>query len=192
MYGEITALSNKEGFCWATNTYFAELYGVSKFTVSRWISALVEKGFVKIELINKDNGKEVLRKLYIPIDEKRKGGINKNSKGNNTSINNTSNITKVMGISPIYGNSDINLIMETFEKSFGLKPNKIQANRRAAQRLKNKLKDTSKVCRLIEYAASIQGQRYSPTIGSVLDIEDKLIKLVAHSKQQTQEVYDAS
>ena len=44
LYGEITCLCNKEGYCWATNGYFAKLYNVSKVTVSRWITQLKEKG----------------------------------------------------------------------------------------------------------------------------------------------------
>ena len=30
MFGEITALSNKNGYCTATNAYFAKLYNVTK------------------------------------------------------------------------------------------------------------------------------------------------------------------
>lgn len=43
MYGEIMALSNKEGDCYAKNKYFTDLYNVSKSTISRWISHFIEK-----------------------------------------------------------------------------------------------------------------------------------------------------
>lgn len=39
LYGEITALANKKGYCYAKNRYFAELYDVTVETVSRLISA---------------------------------------------------------------------------------------------------------------------------------------------------------
>ncbi len=55
LYGEITALSNQKGYCWASNAYFARLYGVTKMTVSVWVSALVESGHIKI-VINKEQG----------------------------------------------------------------------------------------------------------------------------------------
>ena len=38
LYGEITALAGKEGYCFATNKYFAELYHVIPGTISRWIN----------------------------------------------------------------------------------------------------------------------------------------------------------
>ena len=112
LYGEITALCNEKGYCWASNSYFSDLYGVSKVTVSRWIKALSDKGYISTKIEFKENSKEVLRR-YITITETPinkndegyyqncKGGINKNVKTpinknvkeNNTIINNTSNNT---------------------------------------------------------------------------------------------------
>ena len=65
MFGEITSLSNKEGYCWATNEYFASLYGVSKFTVSRWINKLVKRGYVNSELIISKKTKDILFITYL-------------------------------------------------------------------------------------------------------------------------------
>ncbi|ACA63332.1 putative DNA replication protein [Lactobacillus phage c5] len=112
LYGEITALCNEKGYCWASNGYFADLYGVSKVTVSRWIKALVDKGYISTEIEFKENSKEVLHR-YIkivdtPINKNVKGSyqkdneginknvkapINKNVKENTTYINNTINNT---------------------------------------------------------------------------------------------------
>ena len=50
LYGEITALCNKEGYCWSLNDYFAELYGVKVLSIKRWIAALENAGFVTVLL----------------------------------------------------------------------------------------------------------------------------------------------
>ncbi len=65
MYGEITALSNKEGYCFASNRYFAELYGVSQSTISRWISHLAELGSLHVEIIRNDKKEIVERRIYV-------------------------------------------------------------------------------------------------------------------------------
>lgn len=79
LYGEITALSNKNGYCNASNGYFAELYGVHKKTISEWINNLKEKGYIDLTIIYKDKEiverrifietKKVSAKVGIPIHE---------------------------------------------------------------------------------------------------------------------------
>jgi len=110
LYGEITSLCNEKGYCWATNQYFADLYKVSKITVSRWISTLYKKGYIAVETLYKEGTKEIIeRHLYIVnipinknvnrymqndlegINEIVNTPINKNVKDNNKIINNKIN-----------------------------------------------------------------------------------------------------
>ena len=92
MYSELTALSNKNGYCNATNSYFAELYEVGKNTVSLWISDLEKAGYIKTKLIYEAGTKIIKeRRIYIldPITKNNDTPITKNREDNNTSINNT-------------------------------------------------------------------------------------------------------
>lgn len=59
LYAEITALCNDKGYCWAGNAYFAELYGVTKTSISNWISSLQKNGYIEVQLIYKENSKEI-------------------------------------------------------------------------------------------------------------------------------------
>ena len=97
LYGEITALCNSEGYCWASNKYFAELYGVSPVTISRWINELVGRGYITSQIIYKEGTKEIVNRYiqicYDPINKNVNTSINKNVKDNNTSINTTFNNT---------------------------------------------------------------------------------------------------
>ena len=97
MYSELTALSNKNGYCNATNSYFAELYEVGKNTVSLWVSDLEKAGYIKTKLIYEPGTKNIKeRRIYIanPITKNNDTPITKNREDNNTSINNTSRILK--------------------------------------------------------------------------------------------------
>ena len=89
LYGEITALSNKHGFCFASNNYFAELYNVNKNTISSWICDLKNKGFITVK-IERDL-RNVITKRCIGILKKMDNPIHEKLKYNNTSINTTSN-----------------------------------------------------------------------------------------------------
>lgn len=112
LYGEITALCNEKGYCWASNQYFAELYGVSVLSIKRWVNSLVTKGYVYRTLTYKPNSKEVdkrilsidggikidttsVQKCYDPSIKNDTSSSIKNDTDNNTSINNTFNNTNI-------------------------------------------------------------------------------------------------
>lgn len=59
LYGEITALCNERGYCWASNKYFSDLYGNDPRTISRWVSALEKEGHIYLKLVGKD------RKIFL-------------------------------------------------------------------------------------------------------------------------------
>ena len=91
LYAEITALINMNGVCFASNSYFANLYGKSKTTVSKWVSELVKEGFVEVKLTYKEGSKEIENR-YITITKggNRKQGVNplvKKLKDNTTILN---------------------------------------------------------------------------------------------------------
>ncbi|MBI5975179.1 helix-turn-helix domain-containing protein [Staphylococcus canis] len=85
LFAEITALSNKYGYCTASNNYFAKLYEVSKVTISRRISNLKLHGYLQVEIIRED--KEIKQRRMYPLTENIRP-INTND---NTPINNSVN-----------------------------------------------------------------------------------------------------
>ncbi len=94
LYAEITTLTHFTGRCFASNKYFANLYGVSKETISRRVSNLKKQGYLKVMITYKKDSKEI-DKRYIQIcqggiDDIVNRGIDANVKDNSTSINNTS------------------------------------------------------------------------------------------------------
>ena len=90
LYGEITALSSKEGYCFATNNYFAKLYDVTKNTISLWVSQLHKAGFISVELIKKGEQITERRIGITKIDDR--ANI-KNDDLNSIKINTTNNIS---------------------------------------------------------------------------------------------------
>lgn len=103
LYAMITSLACKEGYCFATNNYFAEELGVHPKTVSNWISDLRDKNYLKVEIVRKENKKIIQRKIYIKNDipyplnngykyqSKNGQAIYQNMEDNNIRFNNKNN-----------------------------------------------------------------------------------------------------
>lgn len=67
LYGEISALVGKDGFCYASNAYFMKLYGFSDPTISRLISQLEKAGYIRREIEKDNSGQVKRRKLYLSV-----------------------------------------------------------------------------------------------------------------------------
>ncbi|PWT56688.1 DnaD domain protein, partial [Limosilactobacillus reuteri] len=129
LYSEITALSNKSGYCHATNKYFSKLYDRPVPTISKWINLLKDCGYLKIVMIK--DGKQIKERRIYPISTpinvdvntysgEHEGGINAgvkppinvDVKENITSINNTSTNNTSAGTQSASSENPFDLIHE--------------------------------------------------------------------------------
>jgi len=69
LYGRIVSLSNKEGYCWASDKYIADMCGVKDRVISDRLKALEDKGYIHRETTK--IGMYWDRKIY-PIFENKK------------------------------------------------------------------------------------------------------------------------
>lgn len=76
LFSEISALCDRKGYCWATNAHFQALYEVERYTVQRWLAALVREGFIRIKLGPKPGERRIFCLISIP-PQKRGGRVAK-------------------------------------------------------------------------------------------------------------------
>lgn len=110
IYGEITALSNEKGYCFATNAYFANLYSMSNVSISRCISELKEHNYIRVVYDIKEKNVDK-RKIYINNLENKKlesEELNKkNEKLENEELKNNEEITN---------NKEININIQEYKE----------------------------------------------------------------------------
>ena len=117
LYAEITALSQKDWYCYASNNYFSGLYNKSKDWISKCILKMWELWYLKIEYdkeawnvrkifiwelvklkwnikapIKEKHDRGYRRKILHPIEEKSDTPIEEKCNHNNINNNNTSGI----------------------------------------------------------------------------------------------------
>lgn len=92
----ISSLCAGQGYCWASNKYFAEKLNETEINISRKIKKLQKLGYIDINY--KKRGTAIttremrpLTKMLTAINKNVNGTVNKNVKHNNISINNINN-----------------------------------------------------------------------------------------------------
>lgn len=109
-YSLIYSLSRQEGYCFASNTYFAHALNMDACTISKWVSRLKRLNYITVEYITADGTNNITqRKLYpqvlsetpipiaatdkgilfetpIPYCCKSQGGIDANAKYNKINL----------------------------------------------------------------------------------------------------------
>lgn len=164
LFSEITALSNKRGYCNASNNYFAQLYDVTTVTASNWVKHLKDRGYIDVEMIYdgkqikerrifvnsnpiKENFNTPKEKVEDPIKNNFKGGIKEKFKENITRFNNTSKNKQ---------------LEEDFEKLWKLYPRK-EGKKKAFEAYKRAIKNgtTNKEIQtgIVNYLTQIRVQR---------------------------------
>ena len=137
LYSDITALTNKNGYCNASNKYFSNVFNKSIRAISRSISTLCDNSLITTTLIRDENNEIVERKIYlnqtvtIGMEENVYTPIAKNDDtpiAKNVQYNNTSNINNIKSnsINTITKKKSMNdyefikLLWNTFAQEFGL------------------------------------------------------------------------
>lgn len=164
LFSEITALSDKRGYCNASNNYFAQLYDVTTVTASNWVNHLKDRGYIDVEMIYdgkqikerrifvnsnpiKENFNTPKEKVEDPIKNNFNGGIKEKFKENITRFNNTSKNKQ---------------LEEDFEKLWKLYPRK-EGKKKAFEAYKRAIKNgtTNKEIQtgIVNYLTQIRVQR---------------------------------
>jgi hypothetical protein len=91
LYGELSALSNKKGYCFATNKYFADLYSISDRQVRTLLKSLADKGYIIVD--NESQPRKIYTFESILEQKLLSAPPEENFRHNNTSNNNKKNNT---------------------------------------------------------------------------------------------------
>ena len=71
----IIFLSKNNNECTTSNQSFADIFNLSANRVSKIVSSLKDKNYIKVNFLYKDNGKEIIKRTLTPIVENNNSPI---------------------------------------------------------------------------------------------------------------------
>lgn len=210
LFVEVTSLCRLQGYCWATNAYFAELLGATERTVTRWVKILCDKGYcftttktfrwqdgtvkkVRYICLSKKaaddlkalSQEDILGRHHIDISVQNHIDTNVLYNKNNNELNKSLMDTNVSigEVSPeTYGKVEINQLFETWEQTTGLPITSNRTkNRYACNNLIGKY-GVDGVEKLIRVVEKAQTDRYAPRVADFCDLQAKLNQLLVWAK----------
>jgi hypothetical protein len=190
LYAEIIALTNKEGYCWASNQYFARLFDKNDKYISSKINHLAKLGYLKMN-IDRAGGNS--RKIWIPIQknlntysEKPEYPYSEKPEHNNTRYNNTNNITS--NISENKFSQEIVDVMELFSQ---INPSIQYGNKTQRKACEDMLKrfGYENTIKMVKQVLGVQGNKYAPTATTPYTMYQKLADFkIYFDKQKTNDI----
>ena len=163
LYAEISSLTDRRGYCYASNEYFMRLYSLSERTIRRLISELARLGYISIA---DGNGGRDRRKIYAGVNplahnpdknvrepgQKCPGNPDKNVRENNKYINKSNNPPKA----PQGAGAEI-WDKPAWDRFWAIYPRKV--DKAKAIRAWNRLKADRKLMQIM--SAALKAQRES-------------------------------
>ena len=179
LYAEITSLCNMNGVCSASNEYFANLYDVSKVSISKWINQLIEFGYINSEITYKDGSKQILNrylslvkdpikeKFNTPIKEKFKDNINTSKEVYiNKNLTDSNNINVV-----------IEKLHEILKNYHGREFNTRGWEKNISSMIRLDKIDPERIIKSLDWYSRHIGEDYIPVIQSGKSLREKYNKL---------------
>ncbi len=188
LYGEITALCNKEGYCWASNNYFAKLYKVNPTTISAWVKNLRDEGFIFCEVIGKDR-KMMLREKPKHASGKAEADASGKAEHNTTRFNNTNNEEPLQSKGVPVSEIDIRKIIDAFAPINGtfIRFYKLKKQREATKNLIRRF-GVKKLLQIVSALPYTNGKVYAPTITTPDQLETKVDAFLAYYAKERDKI----
>ena len=98
LYAVVTALSNKEGYCYVLNKYLGEKLGVDSVTVLRWLTNLRKNNYVFVDIMRNEKKEIICRRIFpndVPYRLNNQEGIDEKVKDNIIKDNNINTHTVI-------------------------------------------------------------------------------------------------
>lgn len=89
LYGELSSLAIRDGYCWTSNHYLAQRFKVSNRAISKWVAHLHHAGHVKVEVRSRNKRKIWIThpgKFTSPPANNRSRGIERLFVGDRTKV----------------------------------------------------------------------------------------------------------